>query len=209
MLEVITVKRMFLSLLWMVALSCALGASACGDDGGGSADAAPALDAAADAAAPDATSEVTCRSASDCTDGTLLCQGPNEPNCGIPPREECSRDQDCGPDQRCHAVADACSADGVGSQCAPACTPGDATCPPGFTCGAEGTCEAVLCDQGFACRDSETCDPTTADPTAPVADRHHGCASVACQDDTPCPGDTVCVNGICQDALGTCTAPAP
>jgi hypothetical protein len=199
----ITMRPALLVLFGWMALPVALGA--CGDDGDGPA----APDAATpDAAAPDAMGDTTCRGPDDCTGSGLSCVGPNETNCGIPPREECVDDNGCGAYQRCHTVADACSPDGVGATCGPECTPGDTSCGEGFAC-EQGACRAVLCDQGFACRASERCDPSSVVPTAPIADRDHGCQSITCAGDEACPTGTFCVNGICQDGLGACMPPAP
>jgi hypothetical protein len=159
-------------------------------------------------AALDAADE-GCRDSTECT-GSTFCVGPNDVNCGIPPREECQIDQDCAaPGDVCHAIADSCSGDGVGSFCGPPCTQPD-ECGAGFTCDAQGACRPIACDAAeFECRPSEICDPSSVDPGAPVPEITHGCVNIQCADDAPCPGATVCVNGYCQDGPGVCSLPAP
>lgn len=143
----------------------------------------------------------TCRSTSECGGG-LECVGPvGGPVCGIPPREACASDAECG-GERCHAIVDPCSADGIGSECRAACT--GAECGEGFTCEA-GACVAVPCTAGYACEPRQTCEPVVA-PGTPVHARHHGCIETACATDATC-GERVCVNGICQDGLGACREP--
>lgn len=145
----------------------------------------------------------SCRDSSDCS-GSLECSGPNDPQvCGIPANEQCSSDTDCDANQRCHAVPDPCSPDGVGSECRPPCEPGG--CLEGYTCGASGACEATPCDQGHTCPDHMACDPEAA-VSGPVHARAHGCRTIACSDDGPC-SDGACVNGFCQESLGSCVEP--
>src|SRR5215468_243870 len=87
----------------------------------------------------------TCRSTSDCDSG-LGCAGPDDRQpCGIPPRQECASDAACQ-GTRCHAIADTCSPDGVGSECRTACT-GDGECGAGFHC-SNGACAAIPCTPG-------------------------------------------------------------
>jgi hypothetical protein len=132
----------------------------------------------------------------------LYCRGPNDPPvCGIGPRQQCVSDADCG-DSVCHAVADACSADGIGSECGPACT---GVCADGFRCNAVGACEAIPCDVDFSCQAHQRCDAASISASAPVYDRTHGCVDIACDghhDD--CPTGTVCVNDVCQQGDGVC-----
>ena len=145
-----------------------------------------------------------CHGGGDCS-ADLACAGVNDPQvCGIPPREGCATDADCGGD-RCHAVDDPCSPDGIGSECRPACDLIDGICGPGFTCDA-GACVAIRCDAGFACEGREVCDPSRITATTPVFDRNHACFPVTCADDSACAG-RFCVNGTCQDTLGSCEIP--
>lgn len=158
--------------------------AACGDgDGGGSGDA--------------------CRTHGDCPLDEA-CAGVNDPQvCGIPPREGCTSDADCG-GERCHVIADPCSPDGFGSECRPACT---GACGDGFRCDA-GACVAIRCDEGagVTCAGREVCDPARITATTPAWDRGDACYAVACSDDSAC-GDRYCVNGTCQDEPGTCMTP--
>lgn len=146
-----------------------------------------------------------CRASRDCNVG-LGCAGPDDPHaCGIAPREECGSDAACNAaGDRCHAIADSCSSDGIGSECGPACS-GDGACGTGFRCSA-GACVAIACDAGFACAAREVCDPAQLPSSTPVYNRHHGCFSITCSFDGECPG-RYCVNGSCQDGLGTCAVP--
>lgn len=146
-----------------------------------------------------------CRASSECADG-LECAGPNDPQvCGIAPREGCASDTDCGPGARCHALSDTCSADNVGSECRAPCT-GDPECGEGFRCDA-GACVATLCDAGYTCAGREECAPSRLGAGLAVHARHHGCFAVACSSDLDC-GTRFCVNGSCQDDVGSCTPPS-
>ena len=138
--------------------------------------------------------------------GSLECAGPNDPQaCGIPAMEQCSSDADCIDGGVCHAIPDACSPDGIGSECRLACT--DGNCGEGFRCAASGACEAIPCDEGFVCDDHLACDPEAA-RTGPVHARAHGCVTIACSDDDACAMVSgTCVNGFCQDGPGSCVAP--
>jgi hypothetical protein len=145
-----------------------------------------------------------CHVSEDCS-GALECAGPSEPQvCGIPANEQCTADADCGADDRCHAIADPCSPDGVGSECRPQCSEGG--CGEGFRCAASSACEAIPCDEDFACAGFEICDPSVA-KTGPVHARAHGCVASICSDDSECPSDGACVNGVCQEGPGTCVEP--
>lgn len=140
-----------------------------------------------------------CRSSDDCQ-GSLECAGPSEPQvCGIAPNQQCSTDADCF-DSFCHAVFDACSPDGIGSECRPACT--ETSCGEGLRCGAGGGCEAIPCDEGFACASYQACDPSAA-----AGGLAHGCVAIVCSDDDACPSDGACVNGVCQEGVGSCVEP--
>jgi hypothetical protein len=144
-----------------------------------------------------------CRLKADCA-SNLFCSGPNDgPVCGIAPREGCESDATCNA-QRCSAISDSCSADGVGSECREACT-GDTQCEQGFRCDA-GACVAILCNAGYTCPARQVCDPSRITASTPIYDRHHGCFDVTCTLDADC-GERFCVNGICQDGPGACAEP--
>lgn len=145
----------------------------------------------------------SCRSHDDCG-SDLFCYGPNRPNvCGIPPREQCWKDADCPMGTLCHTVFDHCSPDGIGSECKPPCTVD--SCGPDFRCNASGACEPIPCDEGFTCPDRQTCDAMLAhDATLPVHARTSGCVNITCNADGACPTGKFCVEGYCQDELGTC-----
>lgn len=146
----------------------------------------------------------SCRSSDECR-GTLECAAPNDPQvCGVPANERCSSDADCDPSGRCHAVVDPCSPDGIGSECRPPCS--DGGCGEGFVCGAGGACEAIACDEGWSCEPQQACDPVLAQ-SGPVHARAHGCVAIACSSDGECPGGGACVNGVCQDDVGSCVEP--
>lgn len=146
----------------------------------------------------------SCRNDDDCA-SDLVCLDPDpSPACGIPPREGCASSSDCASGLVCHAIQDTCSPDGVGSECRPPCA-GDAACGEGFRCsGSDGACIAVQCTEGTACRAFQRCDIAAIPAGAPVHARHHGCASIPCDDDGACPSGMACVNGVCQSGPGTC-----
>jgi hypothetical protein len=144
----------------------------------------------------------TCRDTGDCDTG-LSCGGPDDRQpCGIAPRQECATDNDCQ-GMRCHAIADSCSPDGVGSECRLACT-GDGECGAGFHCD-NGACAAIPCTTG-SCGALEVCDLSGITASTPIYDRTDGCRPIACTSDAPC-GDGVCVNAVCQSGPGTCKKP--
>lgn len=147
--------------------------------------------------------DAPCHATTECAAG-LGCAGPNDPQvCGIPPREPCADDAQCA-GARCHVIADPCSPDGFGSECRSACGT-DPDCGAGFRCDA-GACAAVRCDAGATCAGREVCDPSRITATTPTHDRTDGCYPVACTSDAGC-GDRTCVNGACQDSIGTCEEP--
>jgi hypothetical protein len=67
---------------------------------------------------------------------------------------------------------------------------------------------AILCDAGagVTCAAREVCEPWRITPATPIYDRGSGCYPVTCTSDDGC-GERSCVNGTCQDALGTCHEP--
>lgn len=143
---------------------------------------------------------IACVSGTECP-GDLACFGPNEPTaCGVPPREQCSSNTDCGGDA-CSAIPDACSPDGVGSECRSAC----GTCDAGFTC-TDGACVATSCEvDPTVCAAHEICLPNSIVTTGPVHERHHGCSVLACGGDGDCTAAAAsCVNGYCQTGPGEC-----
>lgn len=141
-----------------------------------------------------------CRSSAECMK-PLECAGPSEPRvCGIPPRQGCARDGDCGGGQRCHAIADSCSPNGVGSECGPPC----GACGAGLRCNAGGACEPVPCDEGYRCTAPLVCDAAAGKSGAAVYQRHQGCVRVACTSDGACAAGQACVNGYCQSGPGQC-----
>jgi hypothetical protein len=214
-------RELFLTSVLCLGLLSACGSDAEGADSGVDAavdamdagevphDAAAARDAGYDAASHDAglasDAGEGCRSSGECS-GETLCLGPDERLCGIPPREECQSDEECG-DAVCHALADSCSPDGVGAICGLACTAD--SCGEGFVCTESGRCLPAPCGDAFACSPAETCDPASIDTSAPPHAVTHGCVAIACENDDPCPGDTVCVNGRCQTGFGACSLPPP
>jgi hypothetical protein len=166
------------------------------------------IDAGSDGALP-VEPGGSCRSRADCAGGQLLCVGPEERACGLASREECEFNSDCVDmlDGRCHATADACSPDGIGSLCEEGpCTP--TSCGVGFIC-QNGGCVPQRCNEGFACLPFEECDPRSIDDTGPAHALTHGCVPIACTTDEACPEPAVCVNDRCQTGLGTCSLPPP
>lgn len=145
----------------------------------------------------------SCRSNDDCG-SDLYCFGPNRPNvCGIPPREFCASNADCPMGDVCQAIFDSCSQDGLGSECNVPCNAN--SCGMGFRCNAGGACEPIPCDEGFTCPDRQKCDSALAhDMTLPVHARTNGCVNIDCMADSGCPTGKFCVDGYCQDGLGTC-----
>ena len=147
-----------------------------------------------------------CRSNTQCAAG-YYCAGPNDPaRCGIPPREECSDSASC-PGGLCHAIADGCSPDGVGSQCGPECTA--VSCGPGFRCNAQKSCEPIPCDEGFTCPSYQRCDLAAAHSTGPVHARTSGCVPIVCSMAADCPTGKACVNAACADGPGMCRRDIP
>lgn len=148
----------------------------------------------------------TCRGHGDCASGRS-CVGPNDPRaCGVPPHRECAADADCAAGLRCHATADPCSPNGVGSRCGPACA---AACDAGFRCSAAGACEPLPCDEGFVCPAHQRCDVAVAHAGGPVHGRTQGCVSRACKADGDCPAGQACVNAVCQTGPGACREDTP
>ena len=146
-----------------------------------------------------------CRTAADCR-GELECAAPDAPQvCGIPGTAQCGDDLECGEGSVCHAIADPCSPDGVGSECRPPCSEGG--CVEGFRCDPErAACVAIPCDDGWACASFEDCSPASP-PETPVHARTHGCVAIACERDGDCSGADACVLGVCQSGPGTCVEP--
>lgn len=113
--------------------------------------------------------------------------------------QQCAQNSDCPAGEVCHAISDACSASGVGSQCGPPC----GTCNTGFQCSA-GACQPIPCDQGYTCPSRQRCDPSLAHAQIPVYDETQGCTNISCTADGDCPAGKSCVNSFCQDGPGTC-----
>lgn len=148
-----------------------------------------------------------CRSTADCS-GDQECATPNAPQvCGIPPREECATNDDC-PGTACHAIADTCSPDGVGSECRATCLT-DTECGGNFRCNTtDSTCEPLPCDEGYTCPDYQVCDTSIFTDATPVHARHHGCVDITCAADADCiDAAPFCVNSVCRVGLGACQTP--
>jgi len=165
----------------------------------------------------------TCAAQADCN-SALICAGPQDTACTTAPLRECASDSDCATGF-CHAVADSCSAYGVGSHCDAACD--DTTAP--FACGADFTCDTSrttagtcaagpgtscgvcvpkLCtDNAFTCTATQVCKVGSQIPGGAVYNLSHGCSVVVCTGDADCKMGQSCVNGYCQTAGGTCTMP--
>jgi hypothetical protein len=153
------------------------------------------------------TTGAPCASSEVCA-GDAVCLGPDTSDlgCGVPPMAFCAGDGDCGGGLRCHAVVDACSPDGFGSDCAAACDAVSNPCAPGLVCAA-GACVVETCvDDPAVCAPWQACDPAVAAVRDPVWDQSTGCAWVACTGDAVC-GGGACVNGRCQSGLGVCGEP--
>ncbi len=142
-----------------------------------------------------------CHSTTQCLSG-LYCIGPDEgPSCGIAPRHDCATNSDCTGGDTCNAISDPCSASGVGSECAPPCT----TCDTGFRCNASGACEPTPCDEGTVCSAILHCDTTVAHDTSGAVYNHSsGCVQTNCSQDSDCAATQACVNGVCQQGIGSC-----
>ena len=138
-----------------------------------------------------------CRTMNDCNGSMQFeeCLPPGaSPGCGIcfSPPTTCESDADCaaqGPAAIC--VSPPCACPDV-QTCVQGCTE-DAMCGAGETCGPTHRCEP------------EACASTSDCPT------NFGCSGGACQRltcavDATCSG--YCVDGLCYDTPGTCTAPA-
>lgn len=144
---------------------------------------------------------VGCHRSSDCTSG-LTCVGPNDPRgCGVPPRQQCAATSDCSGGEVCFAIYDSCSPQGVGSECRAKCS---GSCEPGFRCNPAGACEPLPCDEGYKCPSHQRCDPAAAHASGPVFQLTQGCVNVTCTADSECAAAQSCVNGFCQQALGSC-----
>jgi hypothetical protein len=197
---------MMRSLLVVIVLLLSVPAACASDPG---TDAGPPGDAATES--DGSPTFGPCRGQADCASSSDFCYGPNESNCGIPPREECENDGSCGgTGELCHSIDDSCSEDGVGSTCGTACDPVTSPCGSGFVCDATGHCRPPVCGEGgFTCPISERCDPASIDTSGPAHAITDGCVAVHCATDATCPATTRCVNGRCQDGLGTCEPPAP
>ncbi len=142
-----------------------------------------------------------CSSSSDCASG-LGCAGPDDPPvCGIPARRECVAGT-CLAGDRCHAIFDPCSPNGIGSECGAPCV-GEQSCTADLEC-VDGACLPVSCAAGFECAAHEVCQ-APSEPFSP--EQGHGCRTQPCADDSPCQGaDLACVNGACQTGPGSCVA---
>src|SRR5262245_50318982 len=62
-----------------------------------------------------------CRTGGECAMDLYCADSDDPPVCGIPPRQGCAADSDCQTGERCHAIDDSCSPDGIGSECRSAC----------------------------------------------------------------------------------------
>jgi hypothetical protein len=151
----------------------------------------------------------TCAAQVDCN-SALVCAGPQDTACTTAPLRECASNADCASGV-CHAVADPCSAYGVGSKCADACgSMGTTTCDADFTCSdpMSGSCIPKLCtDNAFTCTATQVCKVGSQIPGGYVYNLSHGCSVVVCTGDADCKTGQSCVNGYCQTAAGKCAMP--
>jgi hypothetical protein len=144
----------------------------------------------------------SCRSDEDCAAAFEQCLAPGEfGGCGIcmEPLALCEGDADCEGGDICFTYRPLCTCGGDASECRPRCT--ESSCDVGEACDASsGRCAPTACTEGYLCPAHTVCAPSgeRADP--------HGCERTACTTDADCECGGGCVDGLCYEALGLCSA---
>lgn len=102
----------------------------------------------------------------------------------------CTSDTDCAAEGAAAICTPAPCACGDVPSCQQGCT-SDATCGAGETCGPTHRCAPEACTSTSDCPEDFTCNGAA-------------CQRIACTDDAACSG--YCVDGLCFETPGTCSA---
>lgn len=143
---------------------------------------------------------------------------------------ECNVDTDCKTSGKCVKSVEGCpQCEYRGCQYPPPpCTQSPDSCLPTGVCQSTGSCTPRLCTDGYVCpsgtrclvggpaANANGCQPIPCDQswtcaentrcTAPANPVDHGCTALTCKNDCDCDSGA-CVEGLCRQAFGSCSAP--